>query len=690
MSVALARPNESNPKSQPGEKTADHRLTEKPRDLNQYCPFQPPSDLKTWNKRREELKVQLQVALGLWPMPPKDHLKPVIHGAIDREEYTVEKVYFASLPGHYVTGNLYRPKLGGKHPAVLCPHGHWANGRMHDAGAKSAKEQIENGAETWPDSARYLLQAKCAQLARMGCVVFHYDMLGYADSRAIPHEQGFSDSDALLWLHSQMGLQTWNSIRALDFVCGLPGVDASRIGCTGGSGGGTQTFILAALDDRLSAIFPAVMVSTGMQGGCVCENAPYLRQGTGNVEIAALFAPKPLGMSGANDWTIEIERKGLPELKALYGLYGASDKVMAKCFPKYGHNYNQLARELMYNWFNSHLKLGLQSPVEEREFTPIPPKDLTVFNAEHPRPRDEVSADGVHKYLTERDRIEFGRIIPKTQEQWRDPNHALRRAVEVMIHDKLPMASEVESSEVGTTEIHNGFKIRSLWLSRRGQREAITASFVEGDKHDGTLVVWIHAAGNRSVFDNGKPSPALHSLLDRNAAVLAVDVFGTGALAIEKPSINSKYAGYTFGYNRPILAERVHDILTAVAFAKSQPNIKRVHLVGWENAGPWVVIARALCGDAIERTAADLNGFRFENVRTNEDPVMLPGAMKYGGMATFAALCAPHNLLLHNHRGTGIGRLVSEAYQSQTAESNLKREAERLSPEKVAEWLCPR
>src|SRR5262245_13727134 len=200
LSVVSALANEPNPISPPGEKPADHRLTEKPRDLNQYCPFHPPTDLKDWNKRREDLKVQLQVALGLWPMPPKTPLQPVIHGAIDRDDYVVEKVYFASLPGHYVTGNLYRPKSNGRHPDVLCPHGHWANGRMCDAGLKAAKEQIENGAETWIESARFLLQAKCAQLARMGCVVFHYDMLGYADSQAIPHEQGFSDADALLWL----------------------------------------------------------------------------------------------------------------------------------------------------------------------------------------------------------------------------------------------------------------------------------------------------------------------------------------------------------------------------------------------------------------------------------------------------------------------------------------------------------
>src|SRR5438093_4302631 len=165
-----------------------------------------------------------------------------------------------------------------------------------------------------------------------------------------------------------MGLQTWNSIRALDFLLSLPDVDPQRIGVTGASGGGTQTFILCAVDDRPAAAFPAVMVSTAMQGGCICENCSYLRQDTGNIELAALFAPKPLGMSGADDWTKEIETKGLPELKALYKLYGAEDNVTAKCFLQFDHNYNQVSRELMYGWFNKHLKLGLKDPVQEKPF----------------------------------------------------------------------------------------------------------------------------------------------------------------------------------------------------------------------------------------------------------------------------------------------------------------------------------
>src|SRR5207245_1406848 len=99
------------------------------------------------------------------------------------------------------------------------------------------EDQLRTGAEKTAEGARYPLQARCAQLVRMGCVVFHYDMVGYADSQSISHSTGFTDAEAQLRLQSFMGLQTFNSIRALDFLLSLPEVDPARIGVTGASGG---------------------------------------------------------------------------------------------------------------------------------------------------------------------------------------------------------------------------------------------------------------------------------------------------------------------------------------------------------------------------------------------------------------------------------------------------------------------
>jgi dienelactone hydrolase len=635
------------------------------------------------------VREQVLVANGLWPMPEKTPLQAVIHGKIDRDEYTVEKVYVASYHGHYVCGNLYRPKgKTGERPAVLSPHGHWPKGRFTDEAARGEKyiqNQIDQGAERTRDGARFPLQARCAQLARMGCVVFHYDMVGYADSQQITHRAGFTDAKAELHLQSFMGLQTFNSIRALDFLLSLPDVDPQRVGVTGASGGGTQTFILCAIDDRPAAAFPAVMVSTAMQGGCICENCSYLRLDTGNIELAGLFAPKPLGMSGANDWTKEIETKGLPELKALCKLYGAEDRVMAKCYPQFGHNYNQVSRELMYDWFNKHLHLGLSEPVKEKPFVPVPPKELSVFDEQHPRPMDAADVNALRHGMTEASDKQLAAIHPKDAASLAGFRHIVGTALRVMIHDQLPLLGEVEVTTAGEQDLDRAH-IRKLLLGRKGKGEQIPAVLVSPPQPSETVVVWVHPKGKASLLQEGKLTAAAQQVLAQKAAILAPDVFLTGEFEPSPaPAVNTAYAGYMFGYNRPLLANRVHDILTAVAYARGQ-KVQAVDLVGFEKAGPWVVLARALCGDAVARTAADVNRFRFDQVQSVQDEMMLPGALKYGGLPAFAALCAPGSLYLHNHQGTGVGAFARDAYGAAGMADRFHQTA-RADPEKVLKWL---
>ncbi len=227
------------------------------------------------------------VSLGLWPTPTRTPLAPKIYGKLERDGYTIEKVVLETLPGFTLSGNLYRP-VGktGRLPGLLCPHGHWEDGRVN------------------PE-----VQMRCIRWAKLGCVVFMYDMVGYNDSKPFGH--AFLNPRLNRWGYSLAALQTWDSIRALDFLTSLPDVDPARIGCTGESGGGTQTFLLTALDDRVKVAAPVVMVSEGFQGGCVCENAAGLRHGTDNVEFAALTAPRPLKLVGATgDWTVNTTIQG--------------------------------------------------------------------------------------------------------------------------------------------------------------------------------------------------------------------------------------------------------------------------------------------------------------------------------------------------------------------------------------------
>jgi dienelactone hydrolase len=678
--------------AEPGMSPPDSRLGP-PKTLDSYFPFTPPTSKGSWDTRRRALREQILVATGLWPMPERPPLKPVVHGKIDRDDYTIEKVFFASYPGHYVSGNLYRPKgKSGLLPGVLCPHGHWPDGRFYDAqkasGEQRVKDQIKMGAEKTMEGARYPLQARCAQLARMGCIVFHYDMVGVADSQQIPHRAGFTDAEAELRLQSFMGLQTFNSVRALDFLLSLPEVDAKRIGVTGASGGGTQTFILCAIDDRPTVAFPAVMVSTAMQGGCICENCSYLRLNTGNIEIAGLFAPKPLGMSGAHDWTQEIETKGLPELKALYRLYGAEDKVMAKAFSQFEHNYNQVSRELMYNWFNKHLQLGQPEPVVEKPFVPVPPKELSVYDEAHPRPADATGAEGLRKYLAEASDQQMAALRPKDAGSLAIFGHVVGTALTTMIGDKLPAPEEVEATDMEVGDADVGSIRDQASISRQGEGERIPTTLLRGRRFRGSVVVWVHPAGKASLFHDGKLVPLADRILSKGAAILAPDLFLTGGSgAAAAPAVNPKYAGFTFGYNRTLLANRVHDILTTIAYARQLQGTRTVSLVGWEEAGPWTILAAALAGPAVARTAADMNQFRFEKVTRTDDSMMLPGALKYGGLPAFAALCAPSELWLQNTAGTGCEKWMRPAYEAADAGQRLRESAEKVGEDETVDWL---
>src|SRR2546427_3496546 len=328
------------------------------KDLDGYFPFAPPASKAAWEKRAERVRRQILVSQGLWPMPTKTPLNPAIHGKIDRGEYTVEKAYFESAAGLFVTGNLYRPKnVTGKAPGVLFAHGHWTDARLSESTDAELRRELADGEERFEQGGRSRFQSMCVQLARMGCVVWQWDMLGNSDSQQLSRDLvhgfkkqrpemnttenwGLFSPQAEAHLMSAMGLQTWNSIRSLDFLLSLPEVDPDRIAMTGASGGGTQTMILAAIDPRVRLSFPAVMVSSAMQGGCTCENACLLRVDTGNIEFAGLFAPKPQGMTTANDWTKELATKGFPELKRLYGVLGGPGGVMLHRGEQFKHNFN--------------------------------------------------------------------------------------------------------------------------------------------------------------------------------------------------------------------------------------------------------------------------------------------------------------------------------------------------------------
>ena len=661
-----------------GEVTSDLRKTQLV-TLEAHHPWQHEGDLEAWAERAEYLRRQVLVAAGLWPMPPRPPIEAVIHGEIDRGAYVVRKVFFESFPGFYVTGNLYVPTAPSDvpRPAVLSPHGHFTNGRFAQTSDTDVEKQLANGWETREENARYHLQARMATLARLGCVVFHYDMVGIADSKQIAHAEGFGDVEAELWSQTPFGLQTFNSIRALDFLISLPEVDPDRIGVTGASGGGTQTFILCAIDPRPAAAFPAVMVSTGMQGGCRCENASHLRIDTGNVELAALFAPRPLMMTGANDWTLHIEEDGLPELKTLYGAYGVPWCVEATCHPDFEHNYNKISREHMYAWFNTHLGLGAELPIADAPLEPIPPAELSVFDEEHPRPANAVDAKGLRAVWRQIAEDQLAALVPHDEASLEEFRRVVGGALEVLLHTSLPEPEEVVAKRVSIEE-HGRYTLEKLRLARLGSGEDVPAILARPAEWNGVVVVAPTVQGLEKFFEVAFP-PAFERNPDNRCAVLAFDPLLVGEhveATGELPQLpvderrHSGYSGYTFGYNRPLLAWQVHDTLTAIGFARGLEGVKSVRLVGRGFAGPSAILARALARDAVDVAVVAWQWkSSFDSPVTLDNGDSFPGAKRYGGLASFAALSAPAELWLAD--APGKRKIIEAAYRSAGASEAL-------------------
>ena len=582
------------PRVLPEGKLPNDRRLEPLKDLDGYFPFTPPKSKAEWEKRAERVRRQILISQGLWPMPMKTPLNPVIHGRIDRGEYTVEKVYFESSPGFFVTGNLYRPKnVSGKVPGVLFAHGHWTDARLSESTDAELRREIAEGQERFEQGGRSKFQSMCVQLARMGCVVWQWDMLGNSDaqqlSMALVHRfakqrpemntvenWGLFSPQAEAHLQSVMGLQTWNSIRSLDFLLSLPEVDPARVAMTGASGGGTQTMLLAAIDPRITLSFPAVMVSTAMQGGCTCENACLLRVNTGNIEFAALFAPKPQGMTTANDWTKEMATKGFPELKQLYTLLGAPNNVMLKRGEHFPHNYNAVSRSAFHTWLNRHFKLGQKEPVIESDYEPLTREQLTVWDEQHPAPKAD-DPDFERQLLRQlhedaEKQLRAAQASPATFRQ------TYGGAFDILLDGGLDQAGEVEWSQAKSSD-------RGSWNEKIGllrnttYREELPAVICAPKQANGNTVIWLTGEGKSGIYaaDNSL-RPEVAKLVKAGTTVIGADLLyqgeflADGKVLTRTPRVkNPREAGaYTFGYNHAILVQRVHDVLSLVKFAGSR------------------------------------------------------------------------------------------------------------------------
>lgn len=317
-------------------------------------------DRESWEKRKNLIQPQLYEALLLSPLPAKPNSKPIITPRRMMDGYSVENIAIEIMPGVYVNGSIYRPtQVKGKLPVVLSPDGHWEKHRY-----------------------RADCQIRCATIAKMFAITISYDLFAWGESML---QFKYEDHRRPL----AQTIQTLGGIRILDYLLSLPEADVTRVGISGGSGGGSHTVLMAAMDKRIKLSAPVVSLSSYFYGGCPCESGMPIHAcagGTNNVEIAAMAAPNPmLVVSDGSDWTAETPLHDFPYLQKMYSYYGVSNKVENVHLPSEKHDFGINKRIVLYDFLVKNFKLDAKTvknklgQYDESKVTIEPEKAMLVF-----------------------------------------------------------------------------------------------------------------------------------------------------------------------------------------------------------------------------------------------------------------------------------------------------------------------
>ena len=625
------------------------------------------ASLEVWKQRAAFLRKQILHSAGLAPLPEKKSLNAQVFGRVQRKGCITEKVLLETYPGFFLGGNLYRPIARvGSYPGVVSPHGHWRYGRLAHRPVGS-------------------VPARAITLARQGYVVFIYDMVGYGDTVQLPH--GFGDKREELWGVNVLGLQLWNSIRAVDFLSSLPYVDANRLAVTGASGGATQAFLLSAVDDRIGYAAPVNMISAIMQGGSVCENAANLRLNTFNVELAALMAPRPmLIVSATGDWTRNTPTDEFPAIRKIYALFGAEDELESVQFDS-PHNYHQQSREAVYAFLGKKI-LGRQSSAGLKE-GPFAVGRLSTMLSLWGRelPRRAVDLETFVADRMQEAKARIASLAPRDAESLSRARESFGERLAFSIMAAPPPTDELASDRLSS--LPNG---EVLVIGRRKQGDRIPAVILRPRRAKTSVAptLIVHPEGTAWVMSSSESLDGfVRALLNRGGAVLGIDAFQTGrAMNTSEPPKQPNRRFFTT-FNHTDSANRVQDVLTALTYLRTTLNSQQINLVGMGSAGVWTLFAAALAEGPVD-LVADLDGFVADSDEEFERKFFIPGLRKAGDFRAAAVLLPPGRALLYHAAPSFPAEWFKASFEAAEAQENLEVRTGSLEEEELLERIAPR
>jgi cephalosporin-C deacetylase-like acetyl esterase len=564
-----------------------------------------------------ELKKKVLECVGLWPLPERVPLDVHPSPPLDHPWCTVRRIYYQLWPGVYSSGLLFMPKslTETPAPAMLCPHGHWSNGNAH------------------PE-----VQKRCLSFARLGYVTFS------------PTQNHYED---LFIGVSHQTLMIWNNMRALDYLQSLPEVDKSRIGAAGGSGGGLQTQMLAALDDRVRAATIAGLTCDFREimfpdrHHCTCNHFPRVMQLTDHPEISALALPTPLQFLTMNDWTKNFRRDNFPTIQELYTSHGLADRVDCQYYNT-PHSYDKEKREQTYWWMERWVrgrdpKQRVAEPDEIQTFPVDKIIGITVDVPENKGPKQ------LSRIYTEQRGYKAATLATPAQLQ------DYRRRMLVALRELL-------GTDAALPRVHNKTKTLGsrtdgeLVIERVGYPSEggifVPAIVIRRKQAEGKLpaVIVLSAAGKESLLSqDGPASPRELAAAGSLVALPDVRCYGEMLSTGGKDEKLQRRAWQRNGivWGRPVTGMACTDIQGVLDGLSARPDsdMTRVHVISRKSGGLAIATLFAAAIDA-RLTSADLDFARccFEN----RNLPLVCSVLQHGDVLQWAALLADRQLTLRN------------------------------------------